>query len=342
MRATINDIAREAGCSITTVSLVLNQKKNNISDQKKQEIWEAARRLNYCPNRQAAALVTKRTNTIGLIIPDNCNTFFGSISKEVEIFARQKGYSVIYGNSNNEAENDYRYIMMFLERCVDGIIIVKSASSRQEDSSRLVELLAGATVPVVVLDRAIEGLEAPTYILDNCYGGYIATRHLLELGHRRIGCYTGSMDVSSARERLEGYRRALEEFKVPFRTELLFEGNYQLGKEAQAFAQFESQQVTAVFAHNDIMAYGIYRQIQLAGKSVPDDYSVVGFDDLELSSIITPGLTSVRQPVETMSRDAIERLIGQIQGKDFGQTGRQPSVTAPTLVIRESTRTAAT
>ena len=148
MRAKITDIARAAGCSITTVSLVLNNKPNSISEKKKAQIFEAAQKLNYFPNRQAAALVTKKSNSIGLIIPDNCNNFFASLSKEIEICAREKGYNLIYGNSSNDSSNDYNYALMFLERCVDGIILVRSASSDRQSTERLKGLLKVSPVPL--------------------------------------------------------------------------------------------------------------------------------------------------------------------------------------------------
>jgi len=340
MRAKITDIARIAGCSITTVSLVLNNKPNKISEKKKQQIFEAARQLKYFPNRQAASLVTKKTNSIGLIIPDNCNNFFGSLSKAIEVCAHCNGYNLIYGNSGNEASKDYDYIVMFLERCVDGIILVKSAAENSQSTDRLTELIKASQVPLVILDRAIENVNCPTFTVDNHYGGYIATKHLIEQGHRRIGCYTGPLDVSSAAERLDGYRQALNEAGILYEPRLIFEGDYQLGRERQAFARFEKERVTAVFAQNDIMAYGLYRQIQTAGKSIPDDYAIVGFDDLFLSAIISPTLSSVRQPVESLGTAAAEKLMAMINGeKDTQVSPGEEMSFPPELIVRDSSIT---
>lgn len=336
MRAKITDIARIAECSITTVSLVLNNKPNTISEKKKRQILDVAQQLNYFPNRQAASLVTKKTKSIGLIIPDNCNTFFGSLSKEIETFAHDKGYNIIYGNSRNESANDYNYVVMFLERCVDGIIIVKSTTSNDQSSENLIKLLQSCPIPLVVLDRAINGVTAPTYTVDNRYGGYIATKHLVEQGHRRIACYSGPLNVSSALERLKGYRQAIEEAGIPYDPALVFEGNYQLGSEELAFEHFEKQNVTAIFAQNDIMAYGLYRQIQNTGKKIPQDYALVGFDDLDLSTIITPTLTSVRQPVERLGKTAIARLLSMIQDEEYHQDEEYSF--PPMLIVRDSSK----
>ena len=315
---------------------MLNNKPNSISEKKKAQIFEAAQKLNYFPNRQAAALVTKKSNSIGLIIPDNCNNFFASLSKEIEICAREKGYNLIYGNSSNDSSNDYNYALMFLERCVDGIILVRSASSDRQSTERLKGLLKVSPVPLVVLDRDIEGLDAPAFTVDNDYGGYIATRHLIEQGHRRIGCYTGPLDVSSAIERLAGYRRALTEAGLYFHPELIFEGNYQLGSEAQAFEHFESLGVSAVFAQNDIMAYGLYHQIQRAGKKIPDDYALVGFDDLYISTIISPSLSSVSQPVSQLGKAAVLQLLSMINEECVGESPKRSFL--PELIIRDSSR----
>lgn len=336
MRVTIADVAREAKCSVTSVSLVLNNKKNTISEEKKQKIFAAAKRLNYVVNRRAASLVTQKTNIIGLIIPDNCNNFFGSIARKVEFCASNRGYSVLYGNSNNNITNDQRYFRMFSEQCVEGILMVKSATQNQAEEKILADMINQATFPVVLLDRVMEGAECTACVVDNFFGGYIATRHLLEYGHRRIGCLTGPLNISSAVERLRGYRKALMDFGVAYDERMIMEGDYQLGKGQKALEQFEAMGVTAIFAQNDVMAFELYREISKIGKRIPDDYSIVGFDDLFESGILSPALTSVRQPAEDLAQKATLKLIAQIENAETADS--KLTSLQPKLIIRESVK----
>ncbi len=336
MGVTIKDVARESGCSVTTVSFVLNGKDQNISKSTIGRIRQAVERLGYRPNRLAVGLVTKKTRIIGLIIPDNCNQFFCNVSKVIESYAWANNYNIIYGNSGNDGLRDIEYINMFIDRRTDGIILVKSSAPEQETEEKLARLIADIDIPLVTLDRTIAGTNVSSFSIDNRKGGYIATRHLLELGHKKIGCYTGPRNVSSARERTEGYKAALAESGIAFDSSLLFEGDYQMGREHRAFLHFRAKDVTAVFAQNDVMAFGIYREMQQAGMSIPEHLSIVGFDDNVMSDIMQPPLTTVRQPIESMSVNAIRHLIRQIESADE-KIPAQAFCFEPELVERKST-----
>lgn len=345
MRVTIRDIAQAVGCSTTAVSLVMNGKGKSISAQTADAIQEAAKRLNYHPNKLASHLVTKKSNIIGLIQPDNCNLFFASVLKCVEQQADQLGYRVICGNSNNSSKRDCDYINTFISYCVDGILIVKSDSSSKEDSLRLKELIRSVPVPVVAIDRKISDVPVPTYTVDNCMGGYLATKYLLQQGHRRIGYYTYPLRVYTAAERLRGYRTALEEYGVAYDPALVLEldstdafgGGDFSSREAQVQAYLRGD-ITAVFAHNDTLAYELYKYAQRGGIRIPEDISITGFDNLSFSPIITPALTTVHQPFTEIVDGAIHRLIHAIEAGAANAEPADEICYEPWLIERDSVR----
>lgn len=335
-RATIRDVARQAGCSITTVSFVLNNKEGvSIPAATRSNILNAAKELNYRPNQLAVSMVTKRTYVIGLIIPDNSNGFFADMSKTIEYAAHAAGYSLIYGNSGNDAGRDLSYIQIFADRQVDGIILAKSSSLMQQET-KLLNFLDTLTIPYVMVDRPISGSKGCSVSSDNFMGGYLATRHLLDLGHLRIGAYTGSRDIVSSNERLRGYRAALEERGIDFQPSLLFEGNYQLGNEAAALEHFLSCGVSAIFSFNDLMAFGLYREIRKKHLSIPRDLSIVGFDDVFFGELVHPPLTTVRQPIEQIGSVAVSLLLDLIEGVPIPAENQHP-IFEPTLIPRDST-----
>ena len=226
-RVTIRDVAQRAGYSITTVSMVLNNKNVCIPPDTRQKVWAAVKELGYRPNQLAVSMVTKRSHVLGLIIPDNSNMFFAELSKAIERAARRVGYGLIYGNSSNDSKRDIQYIQMFADRQVDGIVFAKSASLAQEDDAKLLACMADCALPFVTVDRQIAGSDTCAVLLNHFKGGYLATRHLIGLGHTRIGAYTGPLDLLSSNERLAGYRSALEEAGIPYDEKLVFEGDYQ-------------------------------------------------------------------------------------------------------------------
>ena len=337
MRATIKDVAKLANCSITAVSFAFNGKADKISVETLQQIRAAAKTLEYQPNKLAAGLATGRSRTIGLIIPDNRNPFFGTILNYVEAFADKAGFRVISGNTDDCIQRDLAYIDALIGYCTAGLVIVRSNSGSEKERERFLERILRLSIPVVAIDRRIAGSGVPTYSVDNRLGGYLATKHLLQQGHTRIGCYAGPLYALSAQMRLEGYRNALEENGLPYREELVFEGNYQIAANDAPCRFFLDRGVTAVFAHNDMQAYGLYKYAQANGCRIPEDLSIVGFDDLDFSTILTPTLTSIRYPLETLTCDAVQDLIERINcGGTERDKGERITKYAPELVVRES------
>ncbi len=334
MRATIRDVAKKAGYSISTVSLVLNNKNVSIPQSTRDKVLAAVKELDYRPNQLAVSMVTKRTNVIGLIIPDNSNMFFADLSKAIEVAARRAGYNLIYGNSSNDSGHDIEYMRMFTDRQVDGIIFAKSASLCAEDDIRAMQFIRNSKVPFVSVDRELRGNNIRSVLLDNRKGGYLATQHLLELGHRKIGCVTGPLDLMSSHERLEGYRDALREYGVPYREDLVEEGDFQMASSEKLVQKLLRHHITAIFSFNDMMAYSIYRVLARRSLRIPQDISLVGFDDLWLSEFLQPPLTTVHQPVEEIGQKAVAALVSAMNGE---ARGPQNCILMPSLHVRAST-----
>ena len=197
-RATIRDVAERAGYSITAVSMVLHNKPVSIPQSTRAKIWAAAESLNYRPNQLAVSMITKRSQVLGLIIPDNSNLFFAELSKAIEMEAIGRGYGLLYGNTNNDPARDKEYIHMFVDRRVDGIIYSKSASFKLEDEKSSLKALQDSQLPFVTVDRRLSNTEGHSVLLNPFTGGYLATRHLPELGPKRIGCFTGPLNFFSS------------------------------------------------------------------------------------------------------------------------------------------------
>ena len=336
LRTTIKDVANRAGVSPSTVSLVLNKRPVPISQTTRDAVIRAAKELHYRPNQLAVGLVTKKTNTIGLIIPDNSNVFFACYSNKIEIAASRMGYNIIFGNTNNDTKKTLEYLQIFADRGVDGIILTQSEFSSAEETERCLTIVRELPIPVVLIDRVPTGSTEEYVILDHFEGGYIAFKHLLDMGHRRIGCITGSMTLSSVAERLDGCKKALAEAGIPYNPALTYEGDLQLQTGVEALPYLLGQNVTAIFAFNDMIAYGIYKELRNYKLKIPGDLSVVGFDDIFFSDIIQPPLTTVAQPLGEMAEAAVLRLLDIINGNTHPEDVSQ--IFRPVLKVRGSTR----
>jgi LacI family transcriptional regulator len=288
--------------------------------------------LNYRPNVLARGLRRGETRTIGLIVPDNSNPFFAEIARIVEDVGFHNGYSVILCNSDGNLEKEAAYINVLIAKQVDGVIFIAAGSNHEHLSE-----LTGAGIPVVVADRDIPHTLADIVLVDNERGGYDATRYLLGLGHHRIACVAGPSDLNPSADRVQGYRRALEQAGVRVREEWIVPGDFRFqGGEAAVEELLRlDQSPTAIFACNDMMAIGALRAIRGAGRQVPGDVSVIGFDDIPLASAVMPALTTVAQPMVELATLATQYLIAQIQDDDH-VAPRQRTILDAKLVVRGS------
>ena len=334
MRATIKDVAARAGVSTTAVSLVLNGKNSKISDKTRQQILEAVDELDYRPNHIAMSMVTKTTRTIGLVIPDISNIYFSELSKLIEQSCYSKGYNVLYGNTHDMANRDIDYINIFLDRNVDAIIVILS-NSIDEHLNDIQKIITRTDTPFIVVDRKLDINAGTTIVVNQKLGGYLATQHLINLGHRSIGCITGPKNVYSSIERLNGYKQALEEANIPVQEQLIFEGDFHRESGMEALPYLLGRGVTAIFAFNDMMALGVYKQASYYNLSIPDNLSLVGYDDIFISDFITPPLTSIEQPVKSLADEAVTQVMNAIQNKD---NKKEIFTFDPVLKVRGSTK----
>lgn len=333
LRTTIKDIANYTGFSVTTISLVLNNKATKIPAGTKQKIQEAVKELNYHPNQLAVGLVKKRTQTIGLIISDVSNTFFSMLAKGVEDACRQQGWNLILCNTNDEHARDMSYIQVLADRGVDGILFCMAKDSSRQKTQESLRLLKKLKMPFIMVDRHVEHAECSSVVVDHMQGGYIATKHLLELGHRKIGCVTGPNNLEDSMERLRGYRNALREWNVPYDEQLVFEGNYDRESGFAAAEYFAAKRPTAIFAFNDMSAYGVYSGLKKRGIRLPEDMSLVGYDDTFFSEFLDVPLTSVRQPVYDMGVEGVRQLMDELENESL----HRRIMFEPQLIVREST-----
>ncbi|XMB71666.1 LacI family DNA-binding transcriptional regulator [Mycoplasmatota bacterium WC30] len=336
MKPTIRDIAREAGVSVTSVSLVLNDRKNTIPKSTRDRIKLVAKELNYHPNQIAVGLVTKKTKSIGLIVPDISNSFFADLAKSVENNLSALGYSLILSNSNNSLKESKHYVDLLVNRGVDGLIISFSGDDSDDlkEKQNLVETLNHLDVPLISLDSWMEGLICPGVSVYHSKGGYLATKYLIEMGHKKIGCVSGKNGNYSSDRRLKGYMKALTEARLEYNPAYVCEGDYQYMSGYSCGKKLLKTDITAIFVSNDLMAYGVYLAAQEEGKRIPEDISVIGFDDMFFSSMLSVPLTTIRQSVDKLGELACKLLIKRINKEHLEQDFIQLE---PSLVERSST-----
>lgn len=333
MRTTLKDIAKYAGCSVTTVSLVLNNKAYSIPDVTKEKVLSAVKELEYRPNQLAVGLIKKRTKTIGLIISDVSNNFFATLTKGVEDECRSQGWNLILCNTNDYHQRELEYIHTLDDKGADGIIL---CFAKEDDVNRVQEtvgLLNQLSVLHVMVDRYVSDVEGYFVSVDHEMGGYLAGKYLVQMGHKKVGCITGPMYLEDSRMREEGFRRAMEEAGIIINEDAMYEGNYDIKSGAQGAEYLMKKGVTAIFAYNDLMAYGVYRWANQNGYTIPKDISVVGYDDVGFSDILDVPLSSVKQPVYEMGREAVKQMIKIIKEKGII---REKVQFAPELVARSS------
>lgn len=331
MKPTIYDVAREAGVSIATVSKVLNN-NGRISDKTRKKVHLIMEQLNYQPSMVASALTSQRTGTIGLMIPDIANPFFAEAARFFEDYAQQAGSDLIICSTDRDDEKAARYISLLQRKRVDGLIIASHVGNPE-----LIHRLLENKVPTVLFSADIRLLDCNSITVDDYKGGYIATEYLLALGHRRLGIISDNLPGSRYRE--QGFLDALEAHGVSLdhpdhmvQTSATLENGRKvahrmLGEEA-------GQRPTAIFACNDLLAIGVLQEAREAGLNVPEDLSVIGFDNTMLADICHPSLSSIAQPLRDMTEQAMQLLNESID--DPEATKRKISL-PPELVIRNST-----
>jgi LacI family transcriptional regulator len=331
---TIRDVARAAGVSTATVSHVINSTRF-VSDEVVTDVQRAMEALGYHPNVLARGLRSGHTRTIGLLLPDNSNLFFAEVSRIIEDVSFKNGYSLIICNTDANLVKEKSYLETLVAKRVDGILFISVGGSALN-----IQGVTQEKIPIVIVDREIEGLDADTVLADNQLGGYLATRYLVQLGHRRIACISGPSEMAPSQQRLVGYRKALEEAGIAFEDNLIVRGDfrYQSGERGMRTLMQVDPRPTAVFVCNDMMALGVIKAAHNLAIKIPEEFSVVGFDDIPLTEAVSPSLTSVSQPYTEMATAATELLLKRLAGLKRKGTIKECEriVFKPTLTVRES------
>ncbi len=328
-RVTIDDVAEVAGVSYQTVSRVINDKPE-VSPATRQRVQDVITELGYRPSRVARSLATARTATIGLIVPDVANPYFSDIAHGVEQSAYERGYSLLLCNTNEAPQREVEVLQMLDDKQVDGVIVCGLRQSGAPLRNALARLPA-----TVLVNRQLEGLTLPAVMVDDVTGGFLATAHLLQSGHRAIGYMAGPRTSDSSRRRAVGYRRALVEQDIKPADDWI---RYcapvvEDGLAATQRLLAEHAELTALFCYNDLVAVGALQACKHLSLDVPGDVAIVGYDDIQLAALMTPSLTTCYVPRLEIGRLALGLLLDQIDAD-----GRKHDVITihPQLIIRES------
>ncbi|WP_066250412.1 LacI family DNA-binding transcriptional regulator [Neobacillus drentensis] len=333
MTVTIKDIAKQAGVSITTVSRIINNKAEGIRKETCEKVLKVVEELHYKPNSIARSMITKKTYTIGLVIPDIRNPFFPELVRGVEDVANAAQYTVFLCNTDSSHRKETDYLAIMKEKNVDGIIFTGPQELQSKDFYQSVQEYE---IPIILLDRGQEIEDFSGVYIDNVQAGYMATKHLLELSHQNIGCITGPAAIPNSNERYKGYLKAFSEFQIPVDESIVIPGNYQMeGGYVAAKALLKERDVTAIFAFNDLMAFGVYQAAYELGIKIPEDLSVVGFDNLPFNQLIRPKLTTIEQSAYKMGEIAAKMLFDQINNE---KSVKEQVFIEPTLIINGSTK----
>lgn len=342
-KVTITDVAKTAEVSVSTVSNLLNGRSKRMRPETEERIQNAIKTLGYKPNKAARQLKTGHARIVGLIVPSVANPFYGVFARYVEKAALECGYQVLLCNSERNSERERVYAEELWGYGVRGIIFGSSLMQFTH-----LEDLIEQGLNLVAFDRLSQEQDRQTIDsigVDNFLAARLATKHLLALGHKRIGFLSGSVRTVSRIDRLNGYKSALQEAGIEPEPALIWEGvsngsfgdadAVEMGRQGAHELFSATNRPTALFAINDMYALGAYAGARDLGLSIPDDVSIVGMDDIMLTEIAQPPLTTIRQPVQQIAEIATKRLIGRIQ--ETHTDPQEHTVLTPRLVVRGST-----
>lgn len=332
---TQDEVARLAGTSTAVVSYVINDGPRNVSDAARKRVLNAVEKLGYRPNAAARSLRSASSRLLGLIASDITNPYCSQLAVAVEDSVLARGRTLLFGNAQHDDDRQAGHLRTFLEQRVEGIIFIGSAYTDENFLPATTAALSGSAVPLVMLDRPGQQVGATTIQVDNRAGAYAATAHLIGHGHRHVACLAGSFGLSSMRERHEGWEAAVRDGGVA-PTEVLEVQSALDRHEAYAVArEMLSQPVrpTAIFSHTDEQAMGILYAAASLGLRVGEDLAVASFDGLRESGIVSPGLTTVEQPIATRAELAVAALLGDREGNPVDVPANPLPVR---LVVRQS------
>lgn len=312
-KITINDVAKKAGVSATTVSRVLNNNaEGHMREETKGKVLKAIEKLNYTPDKYAQFMRKQKSGIVGVIVPDISNQFFSLMVRGIENVFSQNGYAVIICDAENCLEKENKCITTLLQEKVEGVILTPVYIESDQ-----IKKLIDRKIPVVLSDRKLENVNLPYVGSDGLKDGYKLTQYLIHRGYKKIGFVRGPSEVSTARDRFEGYRSAMEDARLKINEgwilqgDYTFEGGHQVGNK---FAESTREFPEAIIAANDLMAIGIVRALEEKKIKIPQDVGIAGFDNIPISSLIHPKLTTVEIPVYGIGQEAALILLDYIRG----------------------------
>jgi LacI family transcriptional regulator len=326
---TIFDVASHAGVSNGTVSRVLNNDRH-VKQETRERVLKTIDELGFTVNRQARSLAGGRTQIIGVLVPDLGTGYIGEIVHGIDAELQLANYDLMLYTTHRKAIKEASFVVALAQGMVDGLLLVLPKSPAD-----YVKSLQKRHFPFVLIDHQGTGTDCPAVGAANWQGAYNATEYLIKLGHTRIGFITGSMDLGAAIDRLEGFQAALSANHVPYLPELVRQSTFQQSDGYNCGIELLKQDPlpTAIFVSNDVMAMGVMDAIRESGKRIPEDISVIGFDDIPQASMVRPALTTVRQPLKKMGAVAAQMLLGMLKNPEIDSK----RIELPTeLVIRGS------
>ena len=309
LKVTIIDVAAEAGVSVGTASRVINNDAH-VAPETRERVTDVMLRLGFTPNRQARSLAGGKTNTIGVLVPDLGTAYIGEIMHGIDAELALNELDLMLFTTHRTASKEANYVANMVKGMVDGLLVVLPRNPADYTGT-----LTRRNFPFVLIDHQGNSEPCPSVGATNWQGAYNATEYLIKLGHTRIGFITGSMDLGAATDRLDGYKAALRIHHIPEDAKLIYEGTFfQPDGYAGACALLDSKKPpTAIFASNDAMAMGVMDAIRSRDLHVPEDISVVGFDDVPQAALVRPALTTIHQPLEQMGRVATQMLLDRLK-----------------------------
>jgi len=334
MKTTIRDVAKEAKVSIATVSRVLNQSPS-VKEETRQRVLRIMEECGYIYNAIAGSLSTKKSVTIGIIVPTITNPIFAQSTKGIQDFANLSGYSIILGNSDYLCETEERLIEVFKEKRVEGIILTCSNIYH-----KYVQRLKHSNLPFVLLYNTLFDKELNFVTIDNYRAAYEIVKYLINLGHQRIGMIAGNINMSDRSfVRSEAFKACLKDHGIPYQPEYLIETDltFEGGKKAMEVLLGVIPPLTGIFCSNDFIGMGAIKTIRGKGLRIPEDISIAGFDDIEMASYFDPELTTIHQPAYQMGVKGAELLFKILSGE---LEGPQQIILDHSLIIRNSCGTA--
>jgi len=327
----LKDIALYTGYSPSTISRVVNN-KTVVNEKTRKKIMEAVNELGYKPNLLAQGLRGKKGNLIGLVVPNDTTHSFDVITHSTIEIARKKGYEVILGSGNDDPKIEADFIDNLVRRNINGIIM-----SRVSDQSSIMPKLIKKKIPIVVVDRTLENESVTKIILDNMKAGRLAAEYLLSLGHEKFACISGPFNITLGRERLQGFRDVLKENGLTLNDENIYEGDFKFKSGISGVKELiqKNRDFTAIWALNDLMAFGALKELNRHNIKVPSEVSVMGMDNMDFCEMIIPSLTTIHYPFKQMAELAVD-LIVRMAENNMVET--QTVILQPSVVVRESTK----